>query len=610
VLKQFEDIFEASKDAIGYAALDGTILLINQAFPQLTGFSREELLRMNARDLIPEQHKEQRNRVVTQVIQTGEPADYEITYLRKDGSQVPVSITVFAVKGDDGKPAGLAAIVRNLTERKQMEEQFRLVVESSPNGMLMVDKSGTILLVNRQIEQLFGYERAELIGQSVEMLVPQHMRSRHAGDRAEFFAHSESRAMGKGRDLHGVRKDGQEFPLEIGLNPIRTPDEMRVLASVVDITERKRAEQTLQKERDFIDAVLETAGALVVVLDRDGRIQRFNRACEQTTGCSSEEVMGRYVWDLFVIPDEVDRVKEVFERLRGGEPRNDYENYWKGKDGFLRRISWSNTVLTDSSGMVEYVVAAGIDITDLKQVQEQLRKTERIAELGTLASGMAHEIGTPMNVILGRAEYLLQRTADEGMKKGLATIVTQIERITKVMNQLLVFARRKQPDRQVVDLGEIVEDSLEMFQERMTHNRITVEKAIEENVPSIHADRDQLVQVLINLVTNSLHAMPEGGRLRLSLARESSHVRLGLSDTGHGMPEEVRSKIFEPFFTTKDFGKGTGLGLTVVKGIIEEHGGTIVVESVVDKGTTFWIRLPLDRTESVATSSLTPTPSP
>ena len=190
------------------------------------------------------------------------------------------------------------------------------MVESSPNGLLMVDEQGTIRMVNRQIDQLFGYERAELIGQPVEILVPQHMRPHHAGDRAEFIAHSESRAMGKGRDLYGVRKDGQEVPLEIGLSPIQTPDGMRVLASVVDITERKH-------------------------------------------------------------------------------------------------------------------------------IQKQLWKAERLAELGTLASGMAHEIGTPMNVILGRAEYLLQRTADEGMKKGLATIVTQIERITKVMNQLLAFARRR-----------------------------------------------------------------------------------------------------------------------------------------------------------------------
>lgn len=600
--RPFEDIFKASKDAIGYAALDGTILLANRAFSELTGFSREELLRMNVRDLIPEQQRERRDRVVAQVLQAGEPVEYEIDYLRKNGSHVPVSITVFSVKGDDGKPTGLAAIVRNLTERKRAEAQFGLVVESSPYGMVMVDKSGTILLVNRQTELLFGYERAELIGQPVEILVPQRMRSNHAGDRDEFSAHPEHRPMGKGRYLTGVRKDGTEFPVEIGLNPIQMSEGVQVLATVVDIGERIRAERMIQKERDFSDAVLEIAGALVVVLDREGRILRFNRACEQTTGYSSEEMMGRYVWDLLLIPSEVDGVKAVFERLQGGEPRNYYENYWKGKDGCLRLISWSNTVVTNPDGEVEYVVGTGLDISERKRLQEQLRQTERIAELGTLASGMAHEIGTPMNVILGRAEYLLQRTTDEGMKKGLTTIAAQVERITKVMNQLLAFARRRPPERRAVDLGEIVVDSLEMFQERMTHSRITVEKAIETNTPPVQADRDQLMQVLINLMMNSIHAMPEGGRLGLSLAREGSQLCLGLSDTGLGMTEEIRSKVFEPFFTTKDFGKGTGLGLTVVKGIIDEHGGTIEVESAVGKGTTFWIRLPLETTQTNATS--------
>ena len=266
------------------------------------------------------------------------------------------------------------------------------------------------------------------------------------------------------------------------------------------------------------------------------------------------------------------------------------------KDGSEFAVEIGLTPIQTTKGMS--VVASIVDISERKRLEIQLRQAERLAELGTLASGMAHEIGTPMNVILGRAEYLLQRTADEGMKKGLATIVTQVERITKVMNQLLAFARRRTPDRRAVDLGEVVDDSLEMFQERIAQSRITVDKTIESSLPPVRADRDQLIQVLINLVMNSIHAMPKGGRLRLGLAREGSHVCLGLSDTGHGMPEEIRSKVFEPFFTTKDFGKGTGLGLTVVKGIIEEHGGTIAVESAVNKGTTFWIRLPLDEAQT------------
>ena len=355
------------------------------------------------------------------------------------------------------------------------EQEWRLIVEAAPHGMLLVDEGGTIVMVNDSALRQFGYGREELLGKSVEMLIPGPLRSDHRKQRAEFTKMPQTRPMGAGRDLLGLQKDGTVFPVEIGLTPIHTIERTGVLASIQDISERKR---------------LET----------------------------------------------------------------------------------------------------------------QLRLTERLAELGTLASGMAHEIGTPMNVILGRAEYLLQRTADEGMKKGLATIITQVERITKVMNQLLAFARRRPQERRAIDLGEIVDDSLEMFQERLAQNRIEVDKRIESPVPPICADRDQLIQVLINLIMNSLHAMPSGGRLAMSLAREGSQLCLSLSDTGHGMPEEIRSKIFEPFFTTKDFGKGTGLGLTVVKGIIDEHGGTITVESVVGKGTTFSVRLPLDKNQTVATS--------
>ena len=356
------------------------------------------------------------------------------------------------------------------------EQQFRLIVEAAPNGMLLIDERGTMVMVNASALHQFGYEREELLGQPVEMLIPGPSRSEHLQHRAGFMQAPQARSMGGRRELFALRKDGSEFAVEIGLTPIQTAKGMGVVASVVDISERKRLEM-------------------------------------------------------------------------------------------------------------------------------QLRRAERLAELGTLASGMAHEIGTPMNVILGRAEYLLQRAADEGMKKGLATIITQVERITKVMNQLLAFARRRTPERRAVDLAKIVDDSLEMFQERIAQSHITVDKTIESALPPVHADQDQLIQVLINLVMNSFHAMPEGGRLGLSLAREGSHVRLEVADTGHGMPEEIRAKVFDPFFTTKEFGKGTGLGLTVVKGIIEEHGGTITLESAVEKGTTFTIRLPLGRAETAGTSS-------
>jgi signal transduction histidine kinase len=229
----------------------------------------------------------------------------------------------------------------------------------------------------------------------------------------------------------------------------------------------------------------------------------------------------------------------------------------------------------------------------LSETQQQLRLTERLAELGTLAASMAHEIGTPMNVILGRAELLMRRTDDETMKKGLGIITAQVERITRLMNQLLAFARRGPPNFRPVDLREVVKNCLDAVEERLSRHCVQVVSKYEEDLPHIHGDSDLMMQVLLNLVLNAVQAMPESGTLRVAATREGAqHIRLTVADTGHGIPPDVLPKIFEPFVTTKERGKGTGLGLTVVLGIVLEHGGSITVDSTPGQGTTFTLLLP------------------
>ncbi|MBH0193876.1 MAG: PAS domain S-box protein, partial [Nitrospira sp.] len=433
----------------------------------------------------------------------------------------------------------------------------------------------------------------DAVGQPLDRFLPTRFREAHRHHINAFGqAGVTSRKMGRLGAVLGLRANGEEFPIEAAISYATTEGKTFYTVILRDITERQRVTEEMRSQQEFIEAVLETAGALVVVLDRHGKILRFNRACEQTTGYSSEEILGKTVWDVLLIPEEIDAVKAVFASLAGGEPRNEHENVWISKDGRRRRIAWSNTVITNRQGAVDYVVGTGIDVTLLNQIQEQLRKTERVAELGTLASGMAHEIGTPMNVILGRAEYLMDRVKEEPVKKGLQTIVAQVERITKVMNQLLAFARRKPPERGPLVLKDIVDDSLELFRERLAKSGVTVELVLDDHCPAAQADADQMSQVMINLIMNALHAMEDGGTLRVGLEEEQDGIKLTVGDSGHGIPRDVLPKIFEPFYTTKEFGKGTGLGLTVVKGIIEEHQGSITVDSEEGRGTRFTIVLP------------------
>lgn len=357
---------------------------------------------------------------------------------------------------------------------------------------------------------------------------------------------------------------------------------------------RREAEEKFLVSQLRLQSIIESTMDAIITVDQNLNIVLFNRAAEQMFGCSTQEAIGQ----------PIDR----FLPVRFREAHHGHVHAF-GQGGVTsRKMGHLGTVSGLRTNGEEFPVEAAIshitvegkkyytvilrDITERKRIEEQLRRTERVAELGTLASGMAHEIGTPMNVILGRAEYLMDRVKEEPVKKGLQTIVAQVERITRVMNQMLTFARRKPPERVPLDLSRAIEDSLEMFQERLAKSRVKVEIQIDEACPRVLADGDQMSQVMINLIMNALHAMEDGGTLRIAMAQDEEMVKLTVADTGHGIPPEAVKRIFEPFFTTKEFGKGTGLGLTVVKGIIEEHHGTITVESEEGRGTRFTILLP------------------
>ena len=479
------------------------------------------------------------------------------------------------------------------TARELLMHRMRLesFIESAMDAVVTIDSDQRILLFNRAAQQMFHCSAREALGQSLDKFIPERFRPGH-GHHVETFGLSgaTTRKMGQLGTVLGVRAGGEEFPIEAAISHFTVEGDTYYTVVLRDITERKHAEQLLQQSEARYRRLVEVS-PFAIFIHRGERIVFTNHQGLALLGASKDEdVTGRSLLD-FVHPGDMDQVKHRIHRIvNKGEQVLPAEERFIRLDGTEVDVEVVAARFVDEEGVGVEVFLR--DVTERKSLEEQLKKAERLAELGTLASGMAHEIGTPMNVILGRAEYLMDRVRDETVKKGLQTIVAQVERITRVMNQLLAFARRKPPERELFALREVIETSLEMFHERLAKSRVEVETQIDDSCSKVRADRDQMSQVLINLIMNAIHAMPEGGILRIGLSSEEELVKLTVADSGQGIPGDVVEKIFEPFFTTKEFGKGTGLGLTVVKGIIEEHQGAITVDSEEGKGTTFSILLP------------------
>jgi PAS domain S-box-containing protein len=501
-----------------------------------------------------------------------------------------------AVTARELAEASLTGAVRRETQvtRELLVNSLRLegIVQSAMDAILTIDDQQHVLLFNEAAERMFGCSSKAALGQPLDRFIPSRFREAHR-QHVERFGRSgvTNRKMGELGTVVGLRGGGEEFPVEAAISHFTVEGKKFYTVILRDITERKQAERLIRQSEERYRRLI-SVSPFAIVVNRGNRVIFINDAGVRLFGAvKAEEILGKSPFDLFHADCHAMIRERTRQLLEGAATVPVVEKKVVTLDGRVVDVEVSAARFTDEEGPA--ILAMIRDISERNQLQEQLRRTERVAELGTLASGMAHEIGTPMNVILGRAEYLMQRTQEEPMKKGLQTIISQVERITRVMNQLLAFARRKPVERRALDLQKMIDDNLEIFDERLPRHRVIVERAFAASCPPVFADADQMSQLVINLVMNAIHAMPDGGTLRIGVSPHDGMVRLTVADTGHGIPQEVVDKIFDPFFTTKEFGKGTGLGLTVVKGIIEEHHGTIAVESEAGKGTTFTIDLPV-----------------
>lgn len=414
--------------------------------------------------------------------------------------------------------------------------------------------------------------------------------------------------------LRALRVGAYEFVLKPFDSEALLASVERALRQVRSTRAAWELQRSLQRERDFISAVLDTAGALVVVLDREGRIVRFNRACEALSGYTFDEVRGTPVWDRLIPPEAVDEVKGVFADLCAGKFPSTHENHWLTRDGRRRLVSWSNTVLTGEDGAVTFAIATGIDITERRQAEQELRaahdelqalhrrlgeeharllRAEKLSSIGQLSAGIIHEINNPLGGVMSCFKALRSGTVPERrIDDYLETIDDGLQRIATTVRGLLDYARQRPPAREPVDLAAATALSVRLVEPSMRKKGLRLVNELPADTLHAEADRSQIMQALVNVLLNAAHAAPPDSEISLHPVLEDDRVGVRISDQGPGIPPEIRDRICEPFFTTKPEGEGTGLGLSITTGIMRAHGGALQIDSEPGQGTAVTLWLP------------------
>ena len=613
-LQKITELHHAIQENAGYAIIsttpDGVITSFNPAAEGMLGYSAEDVVGLKTPALIHEPSEiaaraqelsielgiqiEPGFEVFVAKARRNLPNEYEWTYIRKDGTHFPVILSVTALRDEEDGINGFLGMAIDITERKHAEAQFRLMVEATPNGLVMINEAGIITLVNNQMVTLFGYTREELTGLSIETLLPERFRTSHPGHRLDFFTTPEVRAMGHGRDLFGQRKDGSEFRLEIGLSPLHTPEGTFVLAAVVDITERKRMQLALEQFKYTLD---QTVDCVFICNSENFCFEYVNEGAKRQVGYTEAELFEMTVPDIK--PEySVEKYRLLVQPLLDESQASlTFETVHKHKDG--HEIPVEITIQAVRQGLLKpRLVAVVRDISERKQAEKMLLTKNE--ELKSFAYTVSHDLKAPLRGISGYAQEL-ERRHQAGLTERaqfcIKQIITASHNLDGLIEDLLTYSRvdSETPTVTDVDLSELVHS---IMQDR---SLLVTEQGIEltENVPAITLKvwERGLHQVLTNLIDNAIkysrNATPP--RLTISAEKTPTACLITVKDNGVGFDMKYHDRIFGLFnrLVRADEFKGSGAGLAIVSKLLNKLGGSIRAESEPGTGATFFVELPI-----------------
>jgi PAS domain S-box-containing protein len=607
--------------AIGMAivGMDGSWIRVNQALCQIVGYSETELL---ATDFQSITHPDDLAADLNLFGKTmrGEIRSYQMEkrYIHKKGHVVWITLNVSLILDKEGKPLFSFSQIQDITERKaaetgqrESEQRVRLLLDSTAEAIYGIDLDGNCTLSNSSCVRLLGYDKpSDLLGKNMHVLM-HHTKSDGTTYPVEDCKIYKAFQEGDGSHVDSEvlwRKDGTSFPAEYWSFPILLGAKpIGAVVTFIDITERNQRDQDLRHAEEKYREIFDNAVVGIFQSTPEGRYLSVNQALARMNGYRSPQEMMSAMTDSGqeqIHPTWYSEFKRLLDEH--GVVR-EYEFEFHRKDGSQASARINARLVTDGQGIVIYYEGTQEDITERKQLERQLRQAQKMEAVGQLAGGIAHDFNNLLNVIIGYSDLLLDRLGDDGKTRHQCEEIRKAGvRAAALTHQLLAFSRQQVLQTKVLNLNIITVD-IEKMLRRLIGEDIDLQTILDPSLGSVKADSDQIAQVIMNLAVNARDAMPDGGKMTFRTANFEAdesyahlhppmppghYVMLEMTDAGIGMDAETQAHMFEPFFTTKELGKGTGLGLATVYGVVKQSGGYIWVDSEPGKGSTFKIYLP------------------
>ncbi len=583
----------------------GFVTEVNDAMLDMLGYTRDEILSgvVSWKSLTPPEHRPSDERALDQLAKTGVGDLREKEYIRKDGRRVPVLVGTAMLEGETTRSISFvldmterkaaAAAIAQLREERATNATMRELVESAPDALVLIDRDGKIVLANERVEAVFGHSREEIVGQSIEMLVPARFRGADDVDRSRFFEDATSRAMAEKMDLFGLRKDGSEFPIEVNVAPLETDQGLLVSNAIRDITERKKSEE----QRARLAALVDSSADAIIGKTLDGVITSWNRGAEETFGYTAAEAIGKSIL-LIVPPDRRDEEPLILSEVARGEVKR-FDTVRRHKDGRLIDVSVTISPVRDAAAKVVSVSKVARNITDRRRGETALAHAKDVAEaasreLEAFSYSVAHDLRAPLRGMNGFAQVLLDDYGDKLDAQGrewLLEIVVNAQKMGGLIDALLALSRVSRSDvhRDPVDLSEVARSVMAGLRSRDPARAIDV--VIHDGLLA-NADPTLVRSLLDNLLGNAwkFTGNVAAARIEVGCTEQNGTKAFFVRDNGAGFDMAYATKLFAPFqrlHSANEF-PGTGIGLATVQRIVRRHGGELWAEGAVDVGATFY----------------------